>query len=175
MSLFWYCNYYGYFLLNLNKKPLTFYQQLPQETDAIRNAISYRDEASVYLGKRETLYQKAQDAYRKGLTEVAVFYSELARKQTQLYENANEMAASAFLNEHSNRLQSYDTLDLHYLYVKEAVSALDIFLDNNIHLLKGTSKSQALFVITGRGKRSLNKVSKLKPAVITRLKKRKLQ
>lgn len=107
--------------------------------------------------------------------EVAIFYSELARKQTQLYEHANEMAASAFLNEHSNRLQSYDTLDLHYLYVKEAVSALDIFLDNNIHLLKGTSKSQALFVITGRGKRSINQISKLKPAVITRLKKRKLR
>lgn len=108
------------------------------------------------------------------MTEVALFYSELARRQTQLYEYANGLAASAFLSAHSKRLEKYDTLDLHCLYVKEAVSALDMFLDNNIHLLKGTSKSQALMVITGRGKRSENGVPKIKPAVISRLRKRKL-
>lgn len=108
------------------------------------------------------------------MTEVAMFYSDLAKKQTQLYDRANGLAASIFLNEHSQRLQNYDTLDLHFLYVKEAIPALDMFIDNNIHLLKGTKKTQTLFVITGRGKNSLNGISRIKPAVKNRLKKRNI-
>lgn len=114
-------------------------------------------------------------AYQQGMSEVAIFYSDLARKQTELYERANSLAASTFLQEHSNRLQNYDTLDLHFLYVDEALSALDIFLDNNIHLLQGTGKTQHLFVITGRGKRSVNGIPKIKPSVKARLKKRQVK
>lgn len=114
-------------------------------------------------------------AYQKGMTEVAIYYSGLAQKETDLYDQANGLAASMFLNEHSQKHQNYDTLDLHFLYVKEAIPALDMFLDNSVHLLKGTNKTQFLFIITGRGKRSANGVSKIKPAVKARLKKRKIR
>lgn len=114
-------------------------------------------------------------AYQRGMTELAIYYSDLARKQTELYDQANNLAATMFLNEHSERHQNYDTLDLHFLYVKEAIAALDMFLDNSVHLLKGTNKTQYLFVITGRGKRSANGISKIKPAVKSRLKKRKVK
>lgn len=106
--------------------------------------------------------------------EVAAFYSDLAQKQTQLYDKANNLAATTFLHENS-QLQNFNTLDLHYLYRKEAIGALDIFLDNNIMLLKGSKTNRSteqLFVITGRGKRSSGGVSKLKPVVISKLKSR---
>lgn len=129
----------------------------------------------MHLRRREELYKKAQSYYQKGMTEVAFFYSDLASKETKSFDRANHIAATVFAEEHSKRLQKFDTIDLHYLYVKEAIPQLDIFLDRNIHLLKGGSKrGQDLFVITGRGKNSIGGKSKIKPAVITRLSKRNI-
>ncbi|XP_057652949.1 uncharacterized protein LOC130891893 [Diorhabda carinulata] len=141
-------------------------------------AEAYREEANKYLKKRTDLYQKAQKYYQKGMTEVAQFYSGLASLQTIYYDRANSMAAAAFLDEHSKRLQDFNTLDLHFLYVKEAIPALDMFLDRNINLLRTSTsnkKTEYLQIITGRGKRSDNGMPKIKPAVITRLTKRKVK
>ncbi|CAH0553806.1 unnamed protein product [Brassicogethes aeneus] len=140
------------------------------------DAVHYRDEANKHLQRRKELIQRAQVYHQKGMNEVAQFYSNLAAQQTQRYDKANNLAAATFLNEHSNRLQDFNTIDLHFLYVKEAVEALDQFLDKNINLLQGSNKqSEYLHIITGRGKRSINGVSKIKPAVIARLKKRHLR
>ncbi|KAL3278818.1 hypothetical protein HHI36_016338 [Cryptolaemus montrouzieri] len=152
------------------------YNKANDETEDNRSSESFREEANDYLKKRTALYQKAQEYYSQGQREVAQFYSELAKKQTQFYDMANNRAATVLLEEHSKRLQNFDTLDLHFLFVKEAIPALDVFIDRNINLLKGgTKKSQSLLVITGRGNRSKNGVSKIKPAVISRLKTRKIQ
>lgn len=129
----------------------------------------------MYLQQRQYFYEKAQQATMKKMFEVASYYSKLAQMQTQHYEKANGFAASTFLNEHSKRLENFFTLDLHFLYVKEAIPALDMFIDTNIRLLGDSQQSQTLFVITGRGKNSSGGVSKLKPAVKGRLKKRKLK
>lgn len=137
---------------------------------------NYRDEAKLHLEKRQELHQKAQEHYSRGQPEVAQFYIELASKQTKLYNRANGFAAAQLLEEHSKRLCNFDTLDLHYLYVAEAIQALDIFIDRNINLLQGESKQiQNLFVITGRGNHSKNKKSRIKPAVIHRLKERSIR
>lgn len=106
------------------------------------------------------------------MNEVAQFYSMLASQQTQYYERANSLAATAFLDEHSKRLKDFNTLDLHFLYVKEAIPALDLFLDRNIHLLRHSKskQSESLQIITGRGKNSGNGIPKLRPAVQARLK-----
>lgn len=127
----------------------------------------YRQEANKYLKTRADLYQKAQRCYKKGMREVAQFYSGLASQQTRLYEQANSKAVSAFLDEHSNRLQDFNTLDLHFLYVKEALPSLDVFLDRNINLLRHsiTKTKEYLQIITGRGKHSYKGKSILRPAV----------
>lgn len=137
----------------------------------------YREEANRYLKRRAELYQKAQQYHQRGMTEVAQFYSGLASKQTLYYDRANNMAATAFLDEHSKRLQDFNTIDLHFLYVKEAIPALDVFLDQNINLLKlsNNRNSDYLQIITGRGKRSENGISKIRPAVISRLKRRNIK
>jgi DNA-nicking Smr family endonuclease len=146
-----------------------------QESEEQQPATYYREEANKHLRKRAELYEKVQSYYQRGMTEVARFYSELAKRETRSYDRANHFAAAAFAEEHSKRLQKFDTLDLHYFYVKEAIPSLDIFIDRNINLLKGTSKrGQDLFVITGRGKNSEGGRCKIKPAVIARLKKRNI-
>ncbi|KAK4882405.1 hypothetical protein RN001_005724 [Aquatica leii] len=140
-----------------------------------KTANEYRDEANSYHKKHNEYMLKAQRAFQSRQYPVAQFYSDLAKSYTQLYEQTNSLAATAFLQEHSTRLQNFHTLDLHYLYVKEAIPALDIFLDTNINLISDShKKSENLFIITGRGKRSFGK-SRLKPVVIARLKKRGLQ
>lgn len=111
------------------------------------------------------------------MNEVAQFYSMLASQQTQYYETANSLAATAFLDEHSNRLKDFNTLDLHFLYVKEAIPALDVFLDRNINLLRhsNTKNSECLQIITGRGNRSEHNVPKIRPAVQARLRARNIR
>ncbi|KAF2899995.1 hypothetical protein ILUMI_06188 [Ignelater luminosus] len=141
--------------------------------DVPKTAMEYREEASQHHQKHMELMQQAQQAYQRKQYAVAQFYSDLAKTHTQLYDQANNLAASAFLQEHSKKLENFHTIDLHYLYVKEAIAALDMFIDTNIRLLEGTDKRQEnLFVITGRGKRSDQGRSRIKPAVMARLRKR---
>ncbi|EFA12880.1 NEDD4-binding protein 2 isoform X2 [Tribolium castaneum] len=146
-----------------------------EQNEEQKPATYYREEANKHLKRRVELYERAKLYFQKGMFEVATFYSELAKKETKLYDKANHVAAAAFADEHSKRLQKFDTLDLHYFYVKEAIPNLDIFIDRNINLLKGGAKNGIdLFVITGRGKNSEGGRCKIKPAVITRLKKRNI-
>ena len=123
------------------------------------------------------MYEKAQRYYQNGMSEVARFYSNLASQQTGYYERANSLAATQFLDEHSKRLQDFNTLDLHFLFVKEAIPSLDVFIDRNINLLRlsATKHTEYLQIITGRGKNSPNGISKIRPAVEARLKKRNIR
>jgi len=141
-----------------------------------RSAAEYRQEANRQLEKRTKLYEKSQEYYQRGMREVAQYYCGLAAKQTKQYELFNSLAATTFLDEHSKRLEDFNTLDLHFLYVKEAIPHLDIFLDRNINLLRASSTKSVeyLQIITGRGKNSSNGIAKIRPAVISRLKERKI-
>lgn len=129
--------------------------------------------ANKYLQTRQELFEKAKRHYQQGMFPVAVFYSNLASEQTKLFDQANSLAATRLLA--SNRNTS-NTLDLHHLYVKEALIALDIFLETNSALLENANKSSIfLFIITGRGNNSVNGVARVRPAVFARLKKRKMR
>lgn len=150
---------------------------LKVEEDEEKSPQDYREEADYYLKKRNELYQKAQEYYSRGQMEVAQFYSQLAQQQTKYYDMANNKAATVFLETNSKHLQDSNTLDLHYLFVKEAVAALDVFIDNQISMLNSSKNkfSRDLLIITGRGKRSANGVSRIRPAVIRRLEARKIK
>lgn len=148
-----------------------------QEYTELREATFYREEANKFLQQRTDLYQKAQVYHQRGMNEVAQFYSLLASQQTQYYERANSLAATTFLDEHSKKLKDFNTLDLHFLYVKEALPALDLFLDRNINLLRHstTKQSECLQIITGRGNRSQNNLPKIRPAIQARLQARRIK
>ncbi|XP_044762086.1 uncharacterized protein LOC123319279 [Coccinella septempunctata] len=145
--------------------------------DKTKSATEYREEAEYHRRKRNELNEKAREHHGKGQTEIAQFYSVLSPEQTKYYDTANNKAATVFLDENSKQLQNMNTLDLHYLFVKEAVSALDVFIDGKIEHLNATAgkQTQHLLIITGRGNRSANGVSKIRPAVIKRLEARKIR
>lgn len=124
---------------------------------------------------RQELYRKASEAIKKGMPQVASYYSEVAKLHKQKYEYANNQAATAFLSEHSMNHKDSRTIDLHYLYVKEAEQALAMFLDCHISRVQQSKLRQdSLFIITGRGKNSQDGVSHIKPAIKKKLKERKL-
>ena len=85
-------------------------------------------------------------------------------------DSANAEADEAFFSAHVYGNGKVEILDLHYLFVDEALYAVDLFIDDQRRkLLKSDSKTSTLHIITGWGARSSNGLSKLKPAVAKRL------
>ncbi|KAJ8723402.1 hypothetical protein PYW08_003314 [Mythimna loreyi] len=136
---------------------------------------AYREEADNHLARRNLNLQKAQDCIRRGMTQVANYYSELANFHKQKYEYANGLAVASLMQYHARKNPDSTTIDLHYLRVKEAKESLDIFIDTHISKLRdsGVRRNQMLFFITGRGSHSQGR-ARIKPATIERLKQRGL-
>ncbi|CAH2084872.1 unnamed protein product [Euphydryas editha] len=138
----------------------------------------YRDQADKHLQSRNMNYQKAQDYIRRGMTQVATYYSDFANYHTMKYEQSNSMAAASLMQLHATKCPNNATIDLHYLRVREARESLDLFLDTHIQKLREMQdrngiKFHTLFFITGRGLHS-NGRPRVKPAVIKRLRERGL-
>ncbi|CAG9133565.1 unnamed protein product [Plutella xylostella] len=134
---------------------------------------AYRQQAMQHLERRNGNHTKAQDYIRRGMTQVAAHYNSIAMYHKKQFEQANSLAASSLIQVNAAN-RSNTTLDLHYLFVAEAVEALDLFLDHHIQALRNESARQntnTLFLITGRGKNS-PAGPRIKPAVKRRLKER---
>lgn len=142
------------------------------ENNDNRSPEEYRALANKHLQMRQDFFERANRYYQQGMYPVAAFYSNLATEQTKYFDQANAFAAAALIA--SNQSNTY-TLDLHNLYVKEAINALDIFLDSHIaHLLNSKNINCNLHIITGRGNNSKNGIPKVRPAVVKQLKNRGL-
>ncbi|XP_046747163.1 NEDD4-binding protein 2 [Diprion similis] len=142
----------------------------PTYDASMEEAQESRKEAQRQLILRNENFNKATEAFRKGNREVAGYYSQMAKLHSKKMEYANSMAASAFLSAQDCLMNTENTLDLHYLYVAEALRALDIFLDHQLSKLsEGNKKSMNLYIITGRGARSAKGLSRIKPAVSKKL------
>ncbi|XP_012280669.1 uncharacterized protein LOC105699863 [Orussus abietinus] len=143
---------------------------------SLQKAYLARQEVLRQLSLRNENLNKATQAYRKGNPNVAAYYSEMAKLHTKNIETANATAAAAFLAAQGFSSNEANTLDLHYLFVPEALEALDQFLDNHVEILsKSNKRSIDLYIVTGRGARSNNGVSRIKPAVSKRLAARKIR
>ncbi|GBP82185.1 NEDD4-binding protein 2-like 1 [Eumeta japonica] len=143
---------------------------------AMSKAEQNRAEAMVHLDKRKITYDKAQDFVRRGMTEVASYYTSIASYHKNQFERFNNYAASYFIHSHAaNRNKT--TMDLHFLFVREAMQALDLFLDHHIMILRkhvtnfNKRRPGMIFLITGRGVHSPNG-PKIKPAAKRRLRQR---
>lgn len=74
-----------------------------------------------------------------------------------------------------NKLSS-TTLDLHYMFVAEALRILDVFIDAHMKKLnQSPNRKKIIYIITGRGQHSIGARSRIKPAVSSRLNQRKLR
>ncbi|XP_059050005.1 uncharacterized protein LOC131845010 [Achroia grisella] len=153
---------------------------LPAVDNVDMNVINnYRQDAEKHLSSRNLNYQKAQEYIRRGMTQVANYYSDVAAFHKLKFEHSNSLAAASLMQFHAANNPNNATVDLHYLRVSEAKESLDLFLDVHInkmkenHVKKQGPKYHALYIITGRGLHSKG-MPRIKPAVKRRLRERNL-
>ncbi|XP_077286930.1 uncharacterized protein LOC143911773 [Arctopsyche grandis] len=129
----------------------------------------FRQQAQHHLNIRNENIKKAKEYMSKGMVQVAAYYSQIAALHKKKHEYANNLAASRLMQVSASGTDSY-TLDLHSLYVMEALLVLDVFLDKHISELRERKLSTSkLFLITGRGRHSPGQQPRIKPAVKKRL------
>lgn len=132
----------------------------------------YREQAAHHYRRRNEYHTKAQEAFQKGMPSVAHYYSQLARLHKTHAQEASCRAATAI----SAAAPDSANLDLHGLYVREAVCLLDSFLDAHIMRLKASGQSRrVLRVVTGRGNNSRGGQPRLRPAILQRLTQRSIK
>ncbi len=92
----------------------------------------------------------------------------------QKYEKCNAKAAATLVT--SCCFQNERIIDLHFFKVTEALQALDMFLDHHISKIAAIARHKyILYIITGRGSRSVDGVSHLQPPILNRLKRRNIE
>jgi hypothetical protein len=116
-----------------------------------------RSEASDLFARSKILAQRSQEAYRNGKKKEAHELSLEKKRLIELAEERNRQASNAVLHQ-MNRSRPDNELDLHGLYVDEAILAVRKRLSDDI--------DTDLIIITGRGNRSQGQVAKIKPAII---------
>ncbi|XP_076347796.1 NEDD4-binding protein 2-like [Tachypleus tridentatus] len=149
---------------------------LEADYNSVTNAptvLDFRDlraEADLHHHLRNECFQKAREAYRRGMKAVASFYSQQGHLHTQKLKEANQRAAEKLL-EQSNKNMADHVLDLHGLYQQEALEALETFLACKVEELQASpDRKLVVYVITGRGSHSVNKKPKIKLSVFEYLK-----
>ena len=161
--------------------------EAPYDEETLREAIedfyltvpdselTYREQARCCIDIRAKLMDKARRYSDKRNAGVASYYSELARAQTAQIDKLNHLAANEILASNFEQLNDLNVLDLHRLHVKEAIIALDVFLDEHIYNLQQDHTAYTnVQIITGRGLHSAYNQPRIKPAVHLRLQNRGL-
>ncbi|CAB3227016.1 unnamed protein product [Arctia plantaginis] len=134
----------------------------------------YRDDAEKHLTRRNMQMKKAEDYIQRGMTQVANYCSEIANFHKNQYELSSSKAVASLIQYHAENNPNNETVDLHFFRVKEAMEAMDLFIDRHIQRLRDLNlRSVTLFFITGRGLHSPGR-PKVKPACIKRLRERGL-
>lgn len=119
---------------------------------------SYRKEAREWASQRDLYFTHASDAFENGDGEMAKYYSNLGKECRKLMEDANSSAAYIIFEINNEDLDD-DEVDLHGLFVSEAIAKLTQCIDH-----ARRNDIDELTVIVGQGNNS-ESGSKLKPAV----------
>lgn len=118
-----------------------------------------RAEADRLFKRRNQLSQQSQAAYKQGDGQRAHELSEQAKQVLAQADDCNRKAAE-FVFRENNEDSERDEIDLHGLYVKEAVWILQRRIASDIQ-----NNQSHIRVIVGKGLHSANGVAKIKPAV----------
>ncbi|KAJ1303940.1 hypothetical protein OPQ81_008351 [Rhizoctonia solani] len=125
----------------------------------------WREKARVAARNRSKMLDKASVAWKAGQKSTAKTLSERGKHFGAQVERYNERAAKEIflsLNAtyYSGTKESLEKIDLHGLFVNEAL----IYTQNHIDLCRQAGVTQTS-IITGRGNNSKDGVAKIKPAV----------
>ena len=122
-------------------------------------AASLRNEAHRLMLESKVASQQSQSEYRSGSKSQAKI---LSNKRKNLYSQMNEknQQAAELIFHHFNRNRPNNVIDLHGLYVTEAMK----YLKDKLDKCRSENILQ-LTVITGIGNNSPNRIAKIKPKV----------
>ncbi|XP_053560013.1 NEDD4-binding protein 2 [Bombina bombina] len=130
----------------------------------------FRAEAFLYRKKQQESFRKAEEAYNRGMKQVATYYAQQGYLYGQKMKEENHRAALKIFQRANEFLLPENILDLHGLHVDEAMKHFrKVLQDKREEYRKNGGKSH-LSVITGRGNHSQGGVARIKPAVIDYLK-----
>ncbi|KAG9306484.1 hypothetical protein G9A89_008420 [Geosiphon pyriformis] len=130
---------------------------IPQSSGT--EAAKYRHNADEQAKIRKDISEQAQKAYKSGNKRKAKDLSNKSKEHYRLMELYNKKAAEIIFSE-NNRHRNKDEIDLHGLFVKEALE----YTEERIKLCKA-NRIDTLMIIVGKGNHSLNGIPKLKPAI----------
>lgn len=150
----------------------------PEETKraALKEFEECRNIAQHHAQLKAECYSKARNAIQRKEHGLALYYSQIADLHKTKIDYYNHKAANCLMEAHNVSQNSESMLDLHYLHSSEAIQCLDLFLDKHIRKLINTQKSYThVYVITGRGKNSINGIPAIKIRVKGRLRERDLK
>lgn len=136
----------------------------------VPKVLKLRDEASACHDKVVALAKQASEAYQKGQKKEAHDFSEAKKKWQQKKDDANQRAAKLILS--AQPWQSSGEIDLHGLYLEEALDATTTFLT---YWSKRTAARTTVLIITGAGHHSENQKAVIRPQVEKLLRRQKLQ
>lgn len=122
-----------------------------------------------YIRQRDELYRKARASSK--IQGVAGYYAAEARTLNARIK-ARQREAQLQLFEGANRDRPPTSLDLHYLQTGDAVKQLNAFVAERLAGLR-RGQVEVVEVVTGKGNRSENGKSRLKPAVANWLEQKK--
>lgn len=136
--------------------------------DPLARADILRAEAHRLKADRDRHFQASQDCYARGDGAGAKLASD-QRKQVQSRIDSLRAQAAALLFAHHNAERGLDQIDLHGLFVEEALKQLTIRIESCEARIRAPPADgivvRSLVVIVGRGNHSRDKVAKLRPAV----------
>lgn len=130
----------------------------PEKKKALEEAQKLRDKAGEEAKLRGSCFDQSKKEFESGDKAKAKQLSEEGKKHGVQMEQYNKQAADAFFAAHNQGRDDY-TIDLHGLYVEEALERLNKRIDK-------IGKKGTLVIIWGAGNHSEGGVRKIKPAVI---------
>lgn len=126
------------------------------------DVIALRDQASTYHEKLVQCAKESQDAYKRGDKGKAHTLSEQKKKWKTKQDDTNKKASNLILQ--SQNWQTSGEIDLHGLFVNEAIDAATAFL--KYWCKKSNSKNRkTVLVITGAGHHSSDHKAVIRPKV----------
>ena len=130
----------------------------PEKKKALEEAQKLRDKAGEEAKLRGTCFDQSKKEFESGDKAKAKQLSEEGKKHGAQMEQYNKQAADAFFAAHNQGRDDY-TIDLHGLYVEEALERLNQRFDK-------IGRKGTLVIIWGAGNHSEGGVRKIKPAVV---------
>lgn len=129
------------------------------EASLVQQAEDHRRKADELALKQRETSARSQAAYKAGNGELAKKLSVQAKELHKEVEHHNKEAARLYYLHH-NQDSSEGTIDLHGLFVKEAIAKLDGAVKEAIK-----KKQDKLTVIVGAGNHSEGGVQRIRPGV----------